>query len=129
MRFRDGRRIGLRLLAVGLPAHLQLLRDRVRCGSRRNLSAGEILDQALHFRRIEPIDHVVFMGMGEPMLNLDAVLAAARRLPELGVTPPAHDDLDGRLASRALALHRRGRRADPARALAARARTTACAAG
>ena len=53
---------------------------------RRNLSAGEILDQALHFRRLEPIDHVVFMGMGEPMLNLDAVLAAARRLPELGVT-------------------------------------------
>ena len=52
----------------------------------RNLTAGEILDQALHFRRIEPIDHVVFMGMGEPMLNLDAVLEAARRLPDLGVT-------------------------------------------
>ena len=48
---------------------------------RRNLSAWEILDQALHFRRLEPIDHVVFMGMGEPMLNVDAVLAAARRLP------------------------------------------------
>jgi 23S rRNA (adenine2503-C2)-methyltransferase len=26
------------------------------------------------------------MGMGEPMLNVDAVLAAARRLPDLGVT-------------------------------------------
>ena len=26
------------------------------------------------------------MGMGEPMLNLDAVLAAARRLPDLGIT-------------------------------------------
>jgi 23S rRNA (adenine2503-C2)-methyltransferase len=26
------------------------------------------------------------MGMGEPMLNLDGVLAAARRLPDLGVT-------------------------------------------
>ena len=46
-----------------------------------------MLDQALHFRRIEPIDHVVFMGMGEPMLNVDAVIAAARRLPDLGVTP------------------------------------------
>ena len=45
-----------------------------------------MLDQALHFRRIEPIDHVVFMGMGEPMLNVDAVVAAARRLPDLGVT-------------------------------------------
>src|SRR5207249_9603125 len=51
------------------------------------LTAGEILDQALHFRRLEPIDHAVFMGMGEPMMNLDAVLAAARRLPDLGVTP------------------------------------------
>jgi 23S rRNA (adenine2503-C2)-methyltransferase len=52
----------------------------------RNLTASEILDQALHFRRIEPIDHCVFMGMGEPMLNLDAVLAACERLPDIGVT-------------------------------------------
>ena len=52
----------------------------------RNLTASEILDQALHFRRIEPIDHAVFMGMGEPMLNLDAVVEAARRLPDLGIT-------------------------------------------
>jgi 23S rRNA (adenine2503-C2)-methyltransferase len=52
----------------------------------RNLTAGEILDQALHFRRIEPIDNAVFMGMGEPMLNLDPVLEAARRLPDLGIT-------------------------------------------
>src|SRR5262249_22710093 len=53
---------------------------------RRNLTASEILDQALHFRRLEPIDHCVFMGMGEPMLNLDHVLEAARRLPDVGVT-------------------------------------------
>src|SRR5213075_1074018 len=53
----------------------------------RNLTASEILDQALHFRRIEPVDHAVFMGMGEPMLNLDEVLAAARRLPDVGITP------------------------------------------
>ena len=52
----------------------------------RNLSASEILDQALHFRRLEPIDHCVFMGMGEPMLNLESVLAACERLPDLGVT-------------------------------------------
>jgi 23S rRNA (adenine2503-C2)-methyltransferase len=51
----------------------------------RNLSASEILDQVLHFRRIEPIDHCVFMGMGEPMLNLDAVLAACERLPDIGI--------------------------------------------
>jgi len=41
----------------------------------------------LHFKRIEPVDHVVFMGMGEPMLNFDNVIAAARRLPDLGATP------------------------------------------
>jgi len=52
----------------------------------RNLSASEILDQALHFRRTEAVDHCVFMGMGEPMLNLDAVLAACERLPDIGIT-------------------------------------------
>jgi 23S rRNA (adenine2503-C2)-methyltransferase len=52
----------------------------------RNLTASEIVDQALHFRRIEPIDHCVFMGMGEPLLNLDNVLAACERLPDIGIT-------------------------------------------
>jgi 23S rRNA (adenine2503-C2)-methyltransferase len=52
----------------------------------RNLTASEILDQALHFRRIEPIDHCVFMGMGEPLLNLDAVLGACERLPDIGIS-------------------------------------------
>jgi 23S rRNA (adenine2503-C2)-methyltransferase len=32
------------------------------------------------------VDHAVFMGMGEPMMNLDHVLAACRRLPDLGIT-------------------------------------------
>jgi 23S rRNA (adenine2503-C2)-methyltransferase len=52
----------------------------------RNLTASEILDQALHFRRIEPVNHLVFMGMGEPMFNVAEVLAAARRLPDIGIT-------------------------------------------
>jgi 23S rRNA (adenine2503-C2)-methyltransferase len=52
----------------------------------RNLSSSEILDQALHFRRIEAVDHCVFMGMGEPLLNLDNVLDACERLPDLGIT-------------------------------------------
>jgi 23S rRNA (adenine2503-C2)-methyltransferase len=52
----------------------------------RNLTASEILDQALHFRRTEAVDHAVFMGMGEPMMNLDAVLRACERLPDLGIT-------------------------------------------
>ena len=64
---------------------MHVLRDRADAVPPQP-DAWEILDQALHFRRIEPIDHVVFMGMGEPMLNVDAVFAAARRLPDLGVT-------------------------------------------
>jgi 23S rRNA (adenine2503-C2)-methyltransferase len=52
----------------------------------RNLTASEILDQALHFRREHAVDHAVFMGMGEPMMNLDAVLAACERLPAIGIT-------------------------------------------
>ncbi len=51
----------------------------------RNLTASEIVDQILHFRRMEPVDNCVFMGMGEPMLNLDSVLAACERLPALGI--------------------------------------------
>ncbi len=52
----------------------------------RNLSASEIVEQALHFRRMTAIDHCVFMGMGEPMLNLENVLAACERLPDVGIT-------------------------------------------
>ena len=68
------------LLPVRLPADVHVLRDG-RDEVRPQPHAGEILDQALHFRRIEPVDHAVFMGMGEPMMNLDAVLAAAGACP------------------------------------------------
>lgn len=60
-------------------------------GFARNLTAGEIVEQFLHLRREaraagQRLQTLVFMGMGEPMLNLDAVLAAVRRIagPELG---------------------------------------------
>jgi len=52
----------------------------------RNLTSSEIVDQALHFRRAHAVDHAVFMGMGEPMMNLANVLAACDRLPDLGIT-------------------------------------------
>src|SRR3954462_10978077 len=54
----------------------------------RNITASEILDQALHFRRGGPVDHAVFMGMGEPLLNLDNVLEACERLPDVATTSP-----------------------------------------
>jgi len=85
MRYRDGRRSVCLSSQSGCPLTCTFCATgQMRFG--RNLDAWEILDQALHFRRIEPIDHVVFMGMGEPMLNIDNVLRAARRLPDLGVT-------------------------------------------
>ena len=85
MRFRDGRRSVCVSSQSGCPLTCTFCATG-QMRFRRNLSAWEILDQALHFKRIEPIDHVVFMGMGEPMLNFDHVSAAARRLPDLGVT-------------------------------------------
>jgi 23S rRNA (adenine2503-C2)-methyltransferase len=85
MRYRDGRRSICVSSQSGCPLTCTFCATgQMRLG--RNLTASEILDQALHFRRIEPVDHCVFMGMGEPMLNIDAVLAAARRLPDLGIT-------------------------------------------
>ena len=85
MRYRDGRRSICVSSQSGCPLTCTFCATgAMRFG--RNLTASEILDQALHFRRIEAVDHCVFMGMGEPMLNLDNVLEAARRLPDLGIT-------------------------------------------
>src|SRR5208282_863713 len=85
MRFRDGRRSVCLSSQSGCPLTCTFCATgEMRFGA--NLSASEILDQALYFRRSEPIDHCVFMGMGEPMLNLDAVLAACERFPEVGVS-------------------------------------------
>jgi 23S rRNA (adenine2503-C2)-methyltransferase len=85
MRYRDGRRSACLSSQSGCPLTCTFCATG-QMAFGRNLSADEILDQALHFRRGEAIDHVVFMGMGEPTMNLDAVLAACERLPDLGVT-------------------------------------------
>jgi 23S rRNA (adenine2503-C2)-methyltransferase len=85
MRYRDGRRSLCLSSQSGCPLTCTFCATgAMRFG--RNLTASEIVDQALHFRRIEEVDHAVFMGMGEPLMNLDAVLAAARRLPDVGIT-------------------------------------------
>jgi len=102
MSYRDGRRSICLSSQSGCPLTCTFCATgRMRFG--RNLTPSEILDQALHFRRggsgagravggsksaASPIPtHAVFMGMGEPFLNVDAVLAAARLLPDVGVTP------------------------------------------
>src|SRR3954470_13624454 len=49
-------------------------------GVARNLSAGEILEQLIRLRNLPPagerLTNVVVMGMGEPLANLDNLLAA-----------------------------------------------------
>ena len=85
MRYRDGRRSLCLSSQSGCPLTCTFCATgAMQFG--RNLTPWEILDQALHFRRREELDHAVFMGMGEPMLNFDSVSAAARLLPDLGIT-------------------------------------------
>jgi 23S rRNA (adenine2503-C2)-methyltransferase len=85
MRYRDGRRSICVSSQSGCPLTCTFCATgKMKFG--RNLTAAEILDQVLHFRRIEPVNHLVFMGMGEPMMNLDHVLAASRKLPDIGIT-------------------------------------------
>ena len=68
--------------------------ETARIGHLRNLSAGEIVAQVLVARHVlgEPVENVVFMGMGEPMDNLDNVLRAVRILSDpqgLGISLPS----------------------------------------
>jgi len=59
-----------------------------RMGRGRNLTAGEILEQAIHLRRELPDGqrdfNVVLMGMGEPLENYDAVTRALEILSDPG---------------------------------------------
>ena len=98
----DGTEKLLLKLIDGGQVECVLLRDRVRrticissqvgCGMGcvfcasgldgvdRNLTAGEIVEQMLRLQLLlddgQRLSHVVVMGMGEPLANLDAVLAA-----------------------------------------------------
>ncbi|MBX3421093.1 MAG: 23S rRNA (adenine(2503)-C(2))-methyltransferase RlmN [Pirellulaceae bacterium] len=63
-------------------------------GVDRNLSRGEIIEQMLRLQRLLPADerlsHIVMMGMGEPLANLDSVLAALGAASDsdgLGISP------------------------------------------
>ena len=85
MRYRDGRRSVCVSSQSGCPLTCTFCATgAMRFG--RNLTSSEILDQVLHFRRTDDVNHLVFMGMGEPLMNVDAVLAAAERLPDAGIS-------------------------------------------
>lgn len=62
-------------------------------GLRRNLTAGEIVDQVLEAARrwgsadLGPPTNVVYMGMGEPLQNYKEVVRSIRLLSEWGISP------------------------------------------
>ena len=85
MQYRDGRRSLCLSSQSGCPLTCNFCATG-RMAFGRNLTASEIVDQALHFRRLTSVDHAVFMGMGEPLMNLDNVIAACERLPEIGIS-------------------------------------------
>ncbi|MCB0865878.1 MAG: 23S rRNA (adenine(2503)-C(2))-methyltransferase RlmN [Solirubrobacterales bacterium] len=84
MSYRDGRRSICVSSQSGCPLTCAFCATG-RMAFGRNLTASEIVDQALHFRRRGEVNHCVFMGMGEPLMNLDAVIEACERLPDVGI--------------------------------------------
>lgn len=104
LRLRDGRTVESVLMPDYHPARAAgCISSQVGCamgcdfcattqtGFERNLTAGEIVEQFIQLRREarsagRELRTIVFMGMGEPMLNLPAVLAAVQRIadPALG---------------------------------------------
>lgn len=101
----DGQRIECVLLRDG-PRRTICISSQVGCamgcvfcasgldGVVRNLTAGEIVEQMLRLARLLPegerLSHIVVMGMGEPLANLDRLLPAlaeAERQDGLGISP------------------------------------------
>lgn len=88
----DGQRVECVLLRDGRGHRTACISTQVGCamgcvfcasglsGLARNLSAGEIVEQLLHLNMRLPagerLTHIVVMGMGEPLANLDALLPA-----------------------------------------------------
>ena len=58
--------------------------ETAQMGLLRSLDAGEIVAQVMVARHVlkEPVENLVFMGMGEPMDNLDQILQAVRVLSD-----------------------------------------------
>lgn len=101
---RDGRRIECVLMAEDR-RHTVCISTQVGCGMgcvfcasglkgiERNLTAGEIVEQVLRLRNLLPpgdsVTHIVVMGMGESLANLDNLISALDRLcsaaPDVGL--------------------------------------------
>ncbi|MBU0722547.1 23S rRNA (adenine(2503)-C(2))-methyltransferase RlmN [Patescibacteria group bacterium] len=94
---RDGLKIETVLLEHGAWRNTVCLSSQVGCpfgclfcatgkmGFQRNLTDAEIVEQAIYFARVlkredKQINNVVFMGMGEPLLNYENVMDAIKIL-------------------------------------------------
>jgi 23S rRNA (adenine2503-C2)-methyltransferase len=105
LRLHDGGRIECVLLRDGTRRSI-CISSQVGCamgcvfcasgldGVERNLTAGELLEQMLRLQRLLPaeerLSHIVVMGMGEPLANLQALLPAldeATNPQGLGISP------------------------------------------
>lgn len=92
----DGRRVETVAMPVGTVCVSTQVGCAVGCrfcasglfGVERNLTADEIAEQVVHARREMKIDRVVFMGMGEPSHNLDAVLQAVADIKHVAQIGP-----------------------------------------
>jgi len=84
LELRDGKKVETVAMPIGACCVSTQVGCAVGCrfcasglfGVERHLSVDEIVEQVVHSRRIMRIDRVVFMGMGEPSHNLDAVMGA-----------------------------------------------------
>jgi 23S rRNA (adenine2503-C2)-methyltransferase len=87
-----------------------------RMGLKRNLRAEEIVAQAVHARHTlgYPIRNVVFMGMGEPMDNFDAVSQAIKVLSDQGGMAMGMRHLTVSTVGRVDGIHRFIKEVDPA---------------
>lgn len=86
MRHKDGRNTVCVSCMVGCPVNCTFCATG-KLGFGGNLTADEIIDQVLFFARMikpdkQTISNVVFMGMGEPMLNREAVEKAIHILTD-----------------------------------------------
>lgn len=97
LRLRDGLRIESVLMSPKPGLRTACISSQVGCalgctfcatglmGFKRNLSEEEITDQVLYWvQRLKPgrLTNIVYMGMGEPFLNLPNVLASLRTLTD-----------------------------------------------
>ena len=88
LELRDGKKVETVAMPIGACCVSTQVGCAVGCrfcasglfGVERNLSSDEIVEQIVHARRVMRIDRIVFMGMGEPSHNLDAVMTAVARI-------------------------------------------------